>query len=146
MNFEIALTFGILLVAVVLFVTEVVRLDLTALGVLVALALTGLVTTEQAIAGFSNPAVITVWAMYILSAGLAKTGVSSMIGFAERGLQTLRSRNAKWPSADRLLPSLFQLPIRDHRREAQYTAGSSRPKTCLDQLLHGATRPSRSRS
>ncbi|HSI88807.1 MAG TPA: SLC13 family permease, partial [Pyrinomonadaceae bacterium] len=80
MTFEIALTFGILLVAVVLFVTEVVRLDLTALGVLVALALTGLVTTEQAIAGFSNPAVITVWAMYILSAGLAKTGVSSKIG------------------------------------------------------------------
>ncbi|MBA2380356.1 MAG: SLC13 family permease [Blastocatellia bacterium] len=80
MTFEIALTFGILLAAVVLFVTEVVRLDLTALGVLVALALTGLVTSEQAIAGFSNPAVITVWAMYILSAGLAKTGVSSMIG------------------------------------------------------------------
>jgi di/tricarboxylate transporter len=90
MTFEIALTFGILFIAVVLFVTEAVRLDLTALGVLVALALTGLVTTEQAIAGFSNPAVITVWAMYILSAGLAKTGVSTMLGnqlmrFAKEG-------------------------------------------------------------
>jgi di/tricarboxylate transporter len=80
MNFEIALTLGILLAAVILFTTEVVRIDLVGLGVLVALALTGLVTTEQAIAGFSNPAVITVWAMFILSAGLARTGVSRVIG------------------------------------------------------------------
>lgn len=80
MSLEIALVFGILTVAVVLFMTDAVRLDLVGLGVLVALALTGLVTTEQAIAGFSNPAVITVWAMYILSAGLARTGVSRMMG------------------------------------------------------------------
>ncbi len=80
MNFEIALVFGILAAAIILFVTEVVRIDLVGLGVLVALALTGLVTSEQAIAGFSNPAVITVWAMYILSAGLARTGVSRMLG------------------------------------------------------------------
>ncbi|CAN5643644.1 hypothetical protein BH24ACI3_BH24ACI3_15350 [soil metagenome] len=80
MNFEIALVFGILAVAIVLFVTEIVRIDLVGLSVLVALALTGLVTSEQAIAGFSNPAVIKVWSMYILSAGLARTGVSRVLG------------------------------------------------------------------
>ncbi len=80
MTFEIALVFGILVVAIVLFLTEAVRIDLVGLGVLVALALTGLVTSEQAIAGFSNPAVITVWSMYILSAGLSRTGVSRMLG------------------------------------------------------------------
>jgi di/tricarboxylate transporter len=79
-TYEIALTFGILAVAIVLFVSEVIRVDLVALLVLAALALTGLVQPEQALAGFSNPAVITVWAMFILSAGLTRTGVSSLIG------------------------------------------------------------------
>ena len=74
------LTFAILGIAILLFVTEWVRVDLVGLMVLLALALTGLVSTEQALAGFSNSAVVTVWAMFILSAGLARTGVSSMIG------------------------------------------------------------------
>jgi di/tricarboxylate transporter len=84
-NFEIVLTFAILGIAVLLFVSEIIRVDLVALGVLVTLALTGLVQPEQALSGFSNPAVVTVWAMFILSAGLARTGIASMIG--ERVLQ-----------------------------------------------------------
>jgi di/tricarboxylate transporter len=80
MTTEIALTFGILAIAIVLFVTEAIRVDLVALAVLVALALTGLVSPDQALAGFSNPAVVAVWAMFILSAGLTRTGVSSLIG------------------------------------------------------------------
>jgi di/tricarboxylate transporter len=67
-------------VAVVLFVTEWVRMDLVALMCLGAVALTGLVTPKQALAGFSNPAVITVWAMFMLSAGLTHTGVAALIG------------------------------------------------------------------
>ena len=69
MTFEIAMVFLILLVSLVLFVTEKIRMDLTALLVLGTLAVTGLVTPSQAFAGFSNPAVITVWAMFILSEG-----------------------------------------------------------------------------
>jgi di/tricarboxylate transporter len=80
MNSEIILTFVILGFAIILFVSEIIRVDLVALAVLVALALTGLVQPEQALSGFSNPAVITVWAMFILSAGLARTGIASMIG------------------------------------------------------------------
>ena len=80
MNFEIVLTFAILGFAILLFVSEIIRVDLVALGVLVALALTGLVQPEQALSGFSNPAFVTVWAMFILSAGLARTGIASMIG------------------------------------------------------------------
>lgn len=80
MTFEIALVFVILGIAIILFVTEIVRVDLVALIVLVALALSGLVEPTRAVAGFSNPAVITVWAMFILSAGLARTGVSQIIG------------------------------------------------------------------
>ena len=77
---DIILVLSILLIAVVLFATGLIRMDLTALLVLLALALTGLVDTNQALAGFGNPAVITVLAMYILSAGLSRTGISSVIG------------------------------------------------------------------
>jgi di/tricarboxylate transporter len=48
--------------------------------VLLALLLTGLLTTEEAFSGFSNPAVITVWAIYIVSASLTHTGVASKLG------------------------------------------------------------------
>jgi di/tricarboxylate transporter len=80
LTFEIALVLGILGTVIILFVTEIVRVDVAALIVLVTLALTGLVQPDQALAGFSNPAVITVWAMFILSAGLSRTGVARIIG------------------------------------------------------------------
>jgi di/tricarboxylate transporter len=77
---EIALTLGIIVVAVVLFATEKLRVDVIALIILLTVAFTGLVTTEQAIEGFANPAVVTVWAVYIVSGGLFRTGVADMIG------------------------------------------------------------------
>ncbi|MEZ4769519.1 MAG: SLC13 family permease [Caldilineales bacterium] len=77
---EILATFAILLAAVVLFVTNWLRMDLVALLVLGALALTGLLTPAEALAGFANPAVVTVWAVFILGAGLAMTGVAAAVG------------------------------------------------------------------
>jgi len=80
MTLAIGLVLAILLIALVLFVTEWVRMDLVALLVLSALALGGLVTPAEAFSGFSNPAVITVWAMFIMSEGLARTGIAEGIG------------------------------------------------------------------
>lgn len=80
MTTEIAIVLSILLIAVVLFITEKIRMDVVALMVLVTLAFTRLITPTEAIAGFSNAAVITVWAMFILSAGLTETGVAALIG------------------------------------------------------------------
>jgi di/tricarboxylate transporter len=80
MTFEIALVLGILAISLVLFISEVIRMDLVALLVLGALAVTGLVDSNQAFAGFSNSAVITVWAMFILSEGLTRTGIADIIG------------------------------------------------------------------
>ena len=79
MTIEIALVLTILGVALVLFVSEKVRMDVTALIVLGALAVTGLVSPEDAVAGFSNGAVIAVWAMFILSDGLTRTGIANVI-------------------------------------------------------------------
>lgn len=81
-------------VALVLFINGRLPVDVVGLLVLAALALTGLVTPTEALAGFSSPAVVTVWAMFILSAGLSRTGVAYRIGqplqrFAHSGEVTL---------------------------------------------------------
>jgi di/tricarboxylate transporter len=80
MTSDIALVLVIIGVAVILFVSERLRVDLVALMVLGTLVLTGLVTTTEALSGFSNPAVITVWAMFILSGGLTNSGVANILG------------------------------------------------------------------
>jgi di/tricarboxylate transporter len=80
MTWEIALVLGILLVALILFITEWLRMDVVALAVLGVLAVTGLVNADDALSGFSNPAVITVWAMFILSDGLTRTGIADILG------------------------------------------------------------------
>jgi len=71
---------AIVILAVGLFVTERLRVDLVALLVLVGLVLTGLLTPTEALSGFSSPAVVTVWAVFILSGGLSRTGVAGRIG------------------------------------------------------------------
>jgi di/tricarboxylate transporter len=80
MTTEIALTLGIILMAIVLFATEKIRVDLVALIVLLTVSVTGLVSKEEVFLGFANPAVITIWAVYIVSGGLFKTGVADILG------------------------------------------------------------------
>ncbi len=77
---DMALIFSILAVAVVLLITEWIPMEVTALLSLGAVALTGLVNPVEALSGFSNPAVVTVWAVFILSGGLTRTGVANVIG------------------------------------------------------------------
>ena len=73
------LVLGILAIAILLFVTERLRVDVVAMMVLVALVLTGLVTVDEAFSGFASPAVITVWGVFIVSGGLTRSGVADMI-------------------------------------------------------------------
>ncbi len=80
MTVEAILVFCILGAALVLFFTGWVRMDIVALMVLSILAVTGIITPQEALEGFSNPAVVTVWAMFILSAALYQTGVARIIG------------------------------------------------------------------
>lgn len=83
---EIPILLSILVVALVLFVTERLRADLVSMLVLLALALTGLLSTLEVFSGFSNPAVITVGAMFVMSAAAARTGIASFIGRAMRAV------------------------------------------------------------
>ena len=80
MTSEIALTLAIIVGALIVFGTEKLRVDVVALLVLITVGLTGLVGPKEVFAGFSNSAVITVWAVYIVSGGLFKTGVADILG------------------------------------------------------------------
>ncbi|WP_338730357.1 SLC13 family permease [Haladaptatus sp. DJG-WS-42] len=75
--------FAIILVALVLFATEPVPVDITAIGIMVALMVLGPVTgitPEDGLSGFASPATVTVLAMFILSYGIQQTGVIQMLG------------------------------------------------------------------
>jgi len=82
---DATVVFVLILAAVVLFATEVVSPDVTAIVVIVALVVlqpwTG-VGTETAFTGFSNVATITVAAMYMLSEGIYRTGIVQRLGDA----------------------------------------------------------------
>ncbi len=80
MSFEIIIVLAVLVLAAVLFVTEKLRVDLVALLVMALLLLSGIITPSQGLAGFSNTATITVGAMFVLGAGLFKTGAVNFLG------------------------------------------------------------------
>jgi di/tricarboxylate transporter len=77
---QIALSLFILAMAIMFFVTEWLPMEVVALLVLGTVAITGLVNPTEALSGFSSPAVVTVWAVFILSGGLTRTGVANIIG------------------------------------------------------------------
>ncbi|GAA0549767.1 SLC13 family permease [Halorubrum ejinorense] len=82
---EIAVIFGLVAVALVLFVTELVPVDVTAIAVMVALVVlepwTG-VDAAVGISGFASPATVTVLAMFILSEGIRQSGLVNLVGAA----------------------------------------------------------------
>lgn len=80
MTYEIILVLAILAGAVACFVSERLPVDLVALLVLSALLASGVLTPGQAVSGFSNTATVTVAAMFVLSAGLARTGAVNLLG------------------------------------------------------------------
>lgn len=90
MTVENYLVLGILGIAVILFVTEKLSIDLIAMLVLLSLILTGLLSPEAAFSGFASPAVITVWSVFIVSSALVQTGVADVIA---RGMLWLAGHN-----------------------------------------------------
>ena len=77
---DIWIVSAILIVALVLLITEKLPVDLTAIGILVSLIFTRILTPLEAIAGFASPAVIAVAAMFLVSKGMIRTGAVGFIG------------------------------------------------------------------
>jgi len=72
---DIILLGVIIIIALVLFITEFFPIDVTALIVLGLLLVLGLVTPDESLSGFSNPAVITIGCLFIMSYALQKSHV-----------------------------------------------------------------------
>lgn len=70
----------VLVVALVLFVTEKIPVALTAIGIMVALVVCGVLGPKEAVAGLAHPAVVTVGSMFLISKGLVRTGSVEYIG------------------------------------------------------------------
>jgi di/tricarboxylate transporter len=77
---EIVLTLAITVGALALFVWNRLRVDVVGIIVMATLIVTGLVTPQQGISGFANEAMVTVGAMFVLSAGLVRTGGIDILG------------------------------------------------------------------
>lgn len=82
MNADALTALVILTIGIILMVTEVLRADLVALLLAVTLALTGVVTPQEAFSGFSHSAVVTILAIFILTSGLSRTGITRRVGLA----------------------------------------------------------------
>ena len=72
--------FGTLIITLFLFISGKLRYDLVALIALMIVVITGLIPIDRAFIGFSNPAVITVATVFILSRALQNSGVVDVIG------------------------------------------------------------------
>jgi di/tricarboxylate transporter len=80
MSWQLLFTLFVTLAAVALFVTEKLRIDLVALLVMASLLASGVVTPQEGIQGFSNPATVTIGAMFVLAEGLRRTGLAEQLG------------------------------------------------------------------
>ena len=76
---DMYIVFFLLGLAVFLFVTDLLRVDLVGLLMMVLLPLSGVITAEEAIAGLSSNAVVSIIAVMIIGAGLNKTGVMNLV-------------------------------------------------------------------
>ncbi|MCU0984101.1 MAG: SLC13 family permease [Acetobacteraceae bacterium] len=80
MSLDLALVLLMLVAATVMFVIEKPRMDAVALLIIVTMPLTGIITMNEAIAGFSDPVIVLLAALFVLGDGLVRTGVARSIG------------------------------------------------------------------
>ena len=80
MDAQLIITLTTLVVAVGLFLSGRLRADLVALLIVFALGVTGILTPQEAFSGFSRSAVITIMAIFVLTEGLQRSGVTESIG------------------------------------------------------------------
>ena len=80
MTTEIAIVLALLVVALILFGTERIPIEIVALLLVIALVITNTLSAQEAFAGFGNDIVVTIAGLFILTGGLAKTGVIDVVG------------------------------------------------------------------
>lgn len=90
MTLDMILTIIIIVISMILFATEVLRVDLVALLIIATLVTSGVISPQEGVQGFSNTATITVAFMFALSAAMLKTGA---LQFVAHKLSVLFEKN-----------------------------------------------------
>ena len=80
MNLDLTLVLLMLATAIVMFVVNRPRMDAVALLVMVAMPFTGIITMNEALAGFADPSIILIAALFVIGEGLVMTGVARRLG------------------------------------------------------------------
>ena len=80
MTGDMLLVFALLLATIALFISDRLRMDVVAIILIVALMLTGLLSPAEALAGFGDPLVILIAALFVVGEGLFRTGVAFSVG------------------------------------------------------------------
>jgi di/tricarboxylate transporter len=80
MSTELIIVLSILAVTLGLFMSNRLRLDLVAVMALLALVFSGVISTEEALAGFSDPVVLMIAGLFVVGAALFRTGVADAMG------------------------------------------------------------------
>ncbi len=98
-SMEIALVLGLLIVALALFATEKLPVDIVTLLLLVTLVLSGVLTVPEAFSGFSDPIIVVLASIFVIGGAMRETGLLEMIG--ARLLRVVSAHPA------RLLPAMM---------------------------------------
>ncbi len=77
---DVGIVFGIVLVTIALFVWNRLPVIVVAMASALALNLTGILTLNERLAGFGDPAILFIAALFIVTAGLEATGVTTWVG------------------------------------------------------------------
>ncbi|HQR52907.1 MAG TPA: SLC13 family permease [Burkholderiales bacterium] len=93
MNPDLLVVLGLLVASIAMFARNKPRMDAVALIMMAALPLTGVVSVNEALAGFSDPNIVLIAALFVIGEGLARTGVAQRLGdwlVAQAGTSQLR--------------------------------------------------------
>lgn len=80
MGVDLGIVLALLLASVVLFILNKPRMDVVALLVILALPLSGILTLEETLSGFSAPSVLLIAALFVIGQGLVSTGIAYQLG------------------------------------------------------------------
>jgi len=80
MNPDLAIVLGLLAAAIAMFAINKPRMDAVGLIMLIALPFTGVITMSEALAGFSDPNIVLLGALFVIGEGLVRTGVAQWVG------------------------------------------------------------------
>ncbi|MFE6964075.1 SLC13 family permease [Agromyces sp. NPDC057679] len=80
MNWQLLVVLALLVASIVMFAINRPRMDVVAVGLLVALPLTGVLTVPETLSGFSDPNVVLIAALFVIGEGLSRTGLTYRLG------------------------------------------------------------------